>query len=166
MPISTIGTNAIAAGAVTRPKIGYAGAVLQVVNAALSGDVSTTSTTYGSTGLYATITPTSTSSKIICLASSNSSYVGNSGNALYSAFARGTSGNGSGSIVGASLYYWVTAANGSYQPSQMMYVDSPASTAALTYTVMHRSANGNLVGWCNAFASGNLTTLILMEVAV
>lgn len=142
-----------------------AGGVLQVVNATVTGDVTTSSTTYTSTGLFATITPSSTSSKIVCLTSSNVSYIATSTNALYGAFYRGTSGNGSGSAIGANPYYWVTASNGSYQPSQMMFVDSPASTSALTYTVMYRSANGNPVGWCSGFASANLATLILMEIA-
>jgi hypothetical protein len=92
--------------------------------------------------------------------------MGNSGNGLYTAFYRGTSGNGSGSVVGSPVYYWtMTNSNGNYQPQQMMFVDSPASTSALTYTVMHKSGNGGSVGWCNAFASSNLATLILMEVA-
>lgn len=168
MTVTINGTNGIdkvAAGAIEKADL-PAGSVLQVVKATVTGDTTTTSTSYGSTGLYATITPSSTSSKIICLASSNVSYVGASGNSLQTAFYRGTSGNGSGSTVGASLYYWVTATNTLYQPSQMMYVDTPASTSALTYTVMHKSGNsGSSVGWCGGFGSSNLATLILMEVA-
>jgi hypothetical protein len=164
LPDASITSAELASGA-ARANFG-AGAILQVVNATVTGDTTTTSTSYGTTGLYATITPTSASSKIICLASSNNSYVGTSGNSLQTAFYRGTSGNGSGAVVGAALYYWITATNGLYKPSQMMYVDSPASTSALTYTVMHKSGNsGSSVGWCNGFASSNLATLILMEVA-
>jgi len=44
------------------------GHILQVVNGTTSTQVSTTSTTYADTGLTATITPSSTSSKIlVCL---------------------------------------------------------------------------------------------------
>lgn len=142
------------------------GKILQMVSATVTGDTGTTSTSYGSTGLYATITPTSTTSKIICLASSNISNIANTGNQLFSCFYRGTSGNGSGSLIGADGYYWVTYTNTSYQSSQMMYVDSPASTSALTYTVMHRSATaGQNVGWCYGLGSANKGQLILMEVA-
>jgi hypothetical protein len=155
----------ITRGAIEATAIG-SGAVLQVVNATVTGDTTTTSTSYGSTGLFATITPTSTSSKIICLTSSNISFVGSTGGALYIAFYRGTSGNGSGSSIGANPYYWImTNSNTNYQPQQMMFVDSPASTSALTYTVMHRSSNGGVVGYVNGFASANLGTLILMEIA-
>jgi hypothetical protein len=141
------------------------GKILQVVSATVTGDTGTTSTSYGSTGLYATITPSSTSSRIICLASSNCSNVSNSGNALCLSFYRGTSGNGSGSLIGANPYYWVTYNSTSYQAMQMMYLDSPASTAALTYTVMHKSGTaGQNVGWCYGFGSDNRASLILMEV--
>jgi hypothetical protein len=143
------------------------GSVLQVVTATVSGDIGTTLTTYTTTNLFATITPTSNTSRILCLASSNISNVGAGGNQLWTAFYRGTSGNGSGSIVGADGYYWV-AYNGSanYQPSQMMRYDSPASTSALTYTVMQRSAvGGSNVGWCFGLGGNNLATLVLMEIA-
>ena len=43
------------------------GTVLQVVNATYSIQTSTTSTTFVSTGLTATITPTSSSNKILCI---------------------------------------------------------------------------------------------------
>jgi hypothetical protein len=166
MPLSTIDSSGLATAGIARTNM-YAGAVLQVVNATVTGDTTTTLATYGSTGLFATITPSSTSSKIICLTSSNVSYVASTGGALYIAFYRGTSGNGSGSSIGANPYYWVmTNSNTNYQPQQMMFVDSPASTSALTYTVMHRSQTaGQAVGWCAGFASANLATLILIEVA-
>jgi hypothetical protein len=143
------------------------GSVLQVVSATVTGDTSTTLTTYSTTGLFATITPTSSTSRILCLASSNISFVGTGGNQLWTAFYRGTSGNGSGSIVGANGYYWVAYnASANYQPAQMMRYDSPASTSALTYTVMHRSAvGGSTVGWCYGLGSDNLATLVLMEIA-
>ena len=143
------------------------GTVLQVITATVSGDVSTSSTSFGSTGLFATITPLSATSKILVQASSNISYVGAGGNQLWTVFYRGTSGNGSGSVVGANGYYWV-AYNGSanYQPTQMLFADSPASTSALTYTVMHRSAvGGSTVGWCYGLGGANLATLVLMEIA-
>jgi hypothetical protein len=143
------------------------GKILQMVNSTVTGDVGTTSTSYSSTNLFATITPTSASSKIICLASSNVAAINTLGNAINYVLYRGTSGNGSGGAVGANSYYWImTNASTNYQPLQLMYVDSPASTSALTYTVMHKSANsGQNVGWCFGFGSGNLATMILMEVA-
>jgi hypothetical protein len=75
MPISTIGSDGLASSAVTRPKIGFAGAVLQVVNADLNTFLSTTSTfplddtipqnTEGAEILTCAITPTSATSKLI-----------------------------------------------------------------------------------------------------
>jgi hypothetical protein len=142
------------------------GSVLQVVTATVSGDTGTTLNTYSTTNLFATITPTSSTSRILCLASSNISNVANGGNQLWTAFYRGTSGNGSGSVVGANGYYWISYSSIAYQPSQMVFYDSPASTSALTYTVMHRSAtSGQLVGWCFGLGGANLATLVLMEIA-
>lgn len=66
MPISTLGPNALASSSVTRPKIGYAGAVLQVYTAYDGTGGSTTSTSrVNLSATAATITPTSTSSKIV-----------------------------------------------------------------------------------------------------
>lgn len=147
---------------------GPAGTVLQVVQGTVTGDVGTTSTTYTSTGLSATITPTSSTSKIVCIASSNISYVGNGANILLACFYRGTSGVGSGSIVGAAGgYYWVAYnASANYQPTQMLFVDTPSSTSALTYTVMHKSGtSGQNVGWNYGLGGYNLSTLVLMEIA-
>jgi hypothetical protein len=156
----------LVAGALPSTVIG-AGAVLQVVNSTVSGDIGTTSSTLSSTNLFATITPTSTSSKIICLASSNVGNVGASGNSLGYVLFRGTSGNGSGSLIGPNQYYWImTNASSNYTPLQLMYVDSPSSTSALTYTVMQKSGTpGSSVGWCYGYGAGNLATMILMEVA-
>ena len=164
--VTTQNTSAIISGKLPTARL-PAGSVLQVVSATVTNDVSTTSTSYGTTGLFATITPTSSTSRILCLASSNISHVGAGGNQLFTAFYRGTSGNGSGSIVGADGYYWVAYnATANYQPSQMIRYDSPASTSALTYTVMHRSAvGGSTVGWCYGLGGNNLATLVLMEIA-
>ena len=75
MPISQINTNSIANGAVVAADLAAgaaranfgAGAVLQVVNATLSTQTDFTTTAYVDTGLTATITPSSTSSKILVI---------------------------------------------------------------------------------------------------
>jgi hypothetical protein len=75
LPDDCITTAEIAAGAVTRPKIGYAGAILQVVNyqtgavatgtTTLPFDNSTPQNTEGTQYMTLAITPTSSSSKLI-----------------------------------------------------------------------------------------------------
>ena len=67
LPDGTVDTDMLAADAVTVPKIGYNGAVLQVVGtqSAISTNISTTSTTYVDSGLSVTITPVAADSKIL-----------------------------------------------------------------------------------------------------
>ncbi len=76
MPISTLGPNALASSSVTRPKIGYAGAVLQVATTTAQGVLSTTANgvpstiTNGVQVFSLSFTPTSASSTILVQTSS------------------------------------------------------------------------------------------------
>ena len=67
MALSTIGTNSIADSAVTAGKATGRGKILQVVSNTVTTNNTTSGTTYTDTGLSATITPTSSSSKILVL---------------------------------------------------------------------------------------------------
>jgi len=67
MALSTIGTNSIADDAVTAAKATGRGKILQVVSNTVTTNNTTSGTTYTDTGLSATITPTSSSSKILVL---------------------------------------------------------------------------------------------------
>jgi hypothetical protein len=143
-----------------------AGQILQVVSATYTGDTNTTSGSFSSSNLYATITPKFSTSKIIVLASSSSTYLA-SNQSISLRIYRGTSGNGSGSSIGAQNYYYQSAASSSaYVPAAFNLVDAPASTSALTYTVMQASANGGNVGYVSGWNPNNLATMILMEIAV
>jgi hypothetical protein len=66
--VSLAGTNVITSGKVLASAM-HTGAVLQVVNATYSTDTTNGTTTYADTGLTATITPTSATSKILVLVS-------------------------------------------------------------------------------------------------
>jgi hypothetical protein len=78
---------------------------------------------------------------------------------------RGTSGEGSGSVL------WTGEIKGDGSPAKhfaasILVLDSPSSTASNTYTVMHASTNGStLVGWVGLGADGSdVGTLVLMEI--
>ena len=63
-----ISTAKLANSAVTVPKIGYSGAVLQVVQTTTAATITTSSTSFVTTGLAQSITPTSATSKImVCI---------------------------------------------------------------------------------------------------
>jgi hypothetical protein len=66
LPDGIVDTDMIAAGAVTGPKKG-AGSIIQVVQVTHTAEVSTTGITFVDTGLSASITPISSTSKILVM---------------------------------------------------------------------------------------------------
>jgi len=134
------------------------GKVLQVVQGTKSGSTFTTSATYSTSNVFATITPTLSTSKVMVIASSPCCLqTGQLKISLY----RGTSGNGSGSQV-------VEIGNGNVSSqnlgSTVNWLDSPASTSALSYTIMQQSTNGSsLVGFVGDL--GGTASILLLEIA-
>jgi len=156
----------------------YSGRVLQVVQATLAGTqaVSGASAWTDVTSLSATITPTSSTSKILV------SFVVNCDgeNNLYFRIMRGSTAIGVGNADGVKQQ--VSAGNG-YVPSNsngttMMlnqFLDSPATTSSTTYKIQaycdssagsgtyyinYASGDAN-----NAYSSRCMSTLTLMEIA-
>jgi hypothetical protein len=162
---SSTATNAsnISSGTLGKARL-PTGSVLQVVNATYSTQVNSTTTTFIDTGLTATITPTSASSKILIFVSQNGcqkpafdttinlKLQRNSSDILQ--FGRFVSGNGG--VAQANL----TSASASY-------LDSPSSTSALTYKTVFN--NDTPAGTCNVQFGGAGTypasTITLMEIA-
>jgi hypothetical protein len=138
-----------------------AGKVLQVVQGTKAGNSYTTSQTFISTGLFATITPTSTSSRIMVIATSSNVYY-NSGVGLQIAIYRGTGGNGSGTNI-ATIGTTNTQLSGWLVGGTISWLDSPASTSALTYTIMNLSTNAGLTGFLGELSG--TSSIILMEIA-
>jgi hypothetical protein len=136
-----------------------AGSVLQVVQGQYSTTVTSSSTSYIATGLTASITPTSTSSKILVLVSHPSIDKRLSNTYL------GLRLNRDGSVIAAftnqdmfNAQTNVTSSNISYT-----YLDSPSSTSALTYSTVFNSGGGGAqvsINW-----NGGPSTLTLMEIA-
>lgn len=163
----SIGAGAIANGAITRPKMGYAGAVLQVVQAKLSSSFSTTSTSATDIGLSASITPTSSSSRILCFVTLNG--VRNSGT-TYNTYLyldrNGTKLDSVGLDSSFFTYYAATQLNGRVGTVSNMILDTPSTTSALTYKVqmaVENSASTSFINNQNTMLS--VSTLVLMEIA-
>jgi len=138
------------------------GKVLQVVEASGGSEIMT-SGTFNSTGLYGAITPAATSSKVLAIAVTSGTYNNGSAGLTYSIY-RGTTGEGSGSAIFTAEI--VGSSGGQHLMATAMKLDSPSSTSANTYTLMHKSSNGSsLVGWCSADADGDdAGKLILIEI--
>lgn len=119
----------------------------QVLSTAKTNQFTTTSTSFTAvTGLSVAITPTATTSKILILASVNFSTSANSGDSVSFRLSGGNAttyvGDANGTNrVRAALYsnnrvdWGVTH---SILPGNIMYLDSPASTSAITYQVEAR----------------------------
>ena len=126
------------------------GKVKQIVSTVKSTSSMTTSTSLVSTGLYLAITPTSASNKIYVQIWTPCIYLNGGGNLKASVY-RGTTGESSGSDIISSVQGLNSLTGNFYLSASINYIDSPASTAAQTYTLMHSSASGNSAGY---FESG------------
>lgn len=159
---------------------GIGGKILQVVNTDYTGLASSTSATPADvSGFSATITPSSTSSKVLVFVSvafgfSNDAYpyvlLKRNGTSI----STGTSATGSrinvflsgtGTSSGNTIYRY-------HQPSKS-YLDSPSSTSALTYQIQLASPYNGYIGYINRIYAGNdasyvqypTSSITLMEVA-
>jgi hypothetical protein len=137
--MSTLKTNAIQTVA-GKPILNSTGSILQVVSTTKTNTFSTTSTSFTDiTGLSVSITPSSSSSKILIIASISSSQRGGAYSAYYRLARNGTGlsniGDSAGSrqratTGGFSDYYGFAT-----WPYNFNYLDSPSSISTLTYSV-------------------------------
>jgi hypothetical protein len=135
------------------------GKVLQVVEGSTTTPVTNTSSTYADTGVTATITPTSASSKILVFFTSNGNYrTGDtSGNEMRMKLFRGAT------ELSFQTHGWTgTALNLLFGSISQSYLDSPATTSATTYkTQFMNPANASLVKVQN---DNSRSSIILMEI--
>ncbi len=137
-----------------------AGHIIQTVSATYDTQVETTPSSFTDSGLTATITPSSTSSKILILAHNSTFAV--SANYVYCGIQRNISG-GSSTFLGHPSYGLTVAldngGNGA-SPHSINYLDSPSTTSAITYDFQYK---------CSAAAkiqmSSTKASITLMEVA-
>jgi len=164
------------------------GSVLQVVNNVIQTFNTTTSTSYVSSSITASITPVSTSSKI--LIKMNVYMSASKGSFTVGRLYKGIGGSFS-EVTGASATHSVsvegTASSGfltnTYNPSDIHhehfyplvsgeYLDSPSTTSALTYTLYYRARGGN-TAYINRASGGTgadhhaygISSVTLMEIA-
>jgi hypothetical protein len=131
--------------------------ILQVVYASTTTETSTTSATYATTALAGTITPSATSSKILIF--TNSQINGNS-----AAMQTGIRiFDGSTAVLTNPRAIIQNAAGDLALLQTMIYLDSPNTTSAKTYTLQfaRTSGSGTIVAQANSAPS----TMILCEVS-
>jgi len=117
------------------------GKVLQVVQTVFKADIRTTSNAYQSVGYSVTITPTSTSSKILVRVSGGDGYTGSSGRQMYSTIYRGATQLGH---VNGGMERMYSETGAIVAPHSYEFLDSPATTSATTYTPYFKSVTSEV----------------------
>jgi hypothetical protein len=150
--VANIGARAITAAQVP------AGSVIQVVSLADTVQRSVATNVMSASGMLVTITPTSATSKIF-VQFDTSVFRNQGGSGYFSIFRGGTNLAGSGNQLN------MFSIQDSYVPLSISFLDSPASTSALTYEVYYARSNaGNI--YINATNSGSTKgSLTVMEIA-
>jgi hypothetical protein len=147
-------------GASTSTQVGKR-KVLQIVTGTTTTSVNNNTTTYADTGLSATITPSSTSSKILVMIFHGGvvKYDGAAASGINFRLLRNSS-----PIITIDTYvgYTNTTARNQVGSWSATYSDTPASTSAQTYkTQFSNTTNTTGVGVQN---SSGLSTMLLVEV--
>jgi hypothetical protein len=168
---NAVTTSYINDGAVTKAKMAASGAwapagtVLQVVNVTYGSATSTGSTSRSDTGLSASITPSSSSNKILVFVNM-AGCSKNSGTSTgpYMAFWLMRNSTDIIKFEGEVGYTGNTNAN-STGACSTTYLDSPATTSSTTYKVQfnNSAASGGTVAFNS---SSSVSTITLMEIAV
>ena len=136
------------------------GTIIQTVSAEIENDNVTSSTSFVDTGVTASITPSSTSNKILvtmCIPM-NANHASTDVQVAYqvlrdsTVLGDATFGDHSGNGTRSDL--WTTA--------HFAYVDSPSSTSSLTYKAQHKAFNSDIVS--TASHQNNKCTIILQEI--
>ena len=158
-----------------------AGTVLQVVSVndttqyVFNSGSSGQTTYYNISGMVASITPRSTSNKILLIVNITAGQANNTYNAFFRAQRNGTTiGVGvAGGYIGTATTAMRTSDGGEIGTNMITYLDSPASTSAVSYQIqvcnaggsgspsyVNRPQNGS-TGWEQSGAS----SITLMEIA-
>jgi hypothetical protein len=160
--LAALGTSAGTTGVLASAGM-PTGSVLQVVSTTSNTQYSTNSSSWTSTNLSAVITPKFSTSKILIIVSAPDCQKYNDNALACGAFRVTRSGStiyqfgAYTGYTGTSLaMYFATGGN---------YVDSPASTSALTYLVQISNTQNNGLLYFNASGTATVSTITLMEIA-
>ena len=136
------------------------GKIGQVVQATTSSQVGTTSTTYIDSNITASITPSSTSSKILVLVSANCFIIGGSATSMDTNIVRNST------VVAEFDRSVYKESSATASQIFLQYLDSPSTTSSTTYKVQIRRGSGAetiLTQYSDVNGSG-ISFITLMEV--
>ena len=156
MALTKINNNTLSA--ITGLPAGVGGKVLQVQQQVITTQTTTSSTSFVDTGFSIAITPTSTSSKILCVVNLQS--VGKDSETLSGMSVRIVR---TSTDIGISTNIMYSAAASRYETVSIVKLDSPSTTSATTYKVTFKNRESNAV-YFNAY-NGDTSTFTLYEIA-
>jgi hypothetical protein len=142
----------------------FAGNILQVVNVAYSTEATSSSSTFADTGLTATITPSSSSNKILVLVNQNGCFKSTNDTQIRLRLLRAAT-----NILDFERLagYTNSVASSGVGSCSLCFLDSPATTSATTYKTQFASANNNaeVRVQINSGGAPSSSTITLLEVA-
>ena len=133
--------------------------ILQVISTSATASVSSASATWVDTGLTASITPQSTTSKILVIYSQN----------VYTNAAATGGGlrlDRSGTVLRTETDLSFGNVSGCLVQHCFVYFDSPVTTSALTYKTQQQRSNGAGTVFTQANVASNTATMTLMEISL
>lgn len=122
------------------------GHAIQVVQATTTTQYSSTSTSFVDSGLSVTITPKSSSSKILITADFGVAASTSSGAMIFNLL------RGSTQLFYRGICY--STAGGIYSNAAFFHLDSPATTSATTYKIQYVTQSANATAYVNVGYSG------------
>ena len=132
------------------------GKVLQVVNTTNTAQKTTTSTSFTGTSISLSITPSSASSKILILSSSNV-FADTTGEGTIVTVYRGATNLGH-SVEGMGRFQ--NGASNLYSNWSVSVFDSPATTSATTYEIYFRATGGGAIAYVSNGTSPTFLTAL------
>jgi len=157
--VDTLEPNQNTAITAAAGKLLPAGHVVQVVQETYNTQISTSSTSYVTSNLAATITPTSSNSKVL-IRVNTSAYISGGYYTRMTVY-RGATDLGSGHGGSTDSLQAGSTLSSAWLPSNIEWLDSPSTTSATTYT-MYYKASGATAYMHNAYI---ISTMTLMEIA-
>lgn len=170
--ITDLGNDAVVTSGVLDTLAVPAGGILQVVSTIKDDPFTVNSTSFSDvTGLTVSITPSSTSSKVLVMVTLNTS----SENTLVQAQARllrDSTAIGGGAAAGSRTPAWADSGNNAMDTSNIVYLDSPNTTSSTAYKIQVKGNTANPVNVNRrvndsdtAAVSRTASTITVMEVA-
>jgi hypothetical protein len=169
MPLTTYTAGEVLTAASLNANLSFAATnpiskIVQVVSATYNTSTTTTSTSFVTTGLSASITPTSATSKIFVLVTNSGYGSANTNTSNYTIFRGTVAGTNLATGTNLSMAQIYSPVGDSSMPVVASFVDSPATTSATTYTFGMKSGAGSTT--THAQKDGSQATITLWEVLV